>query len=147
MPKKKNKAHACPNCTEIFKNGALFLARLIVGAIFIKMSMNKLMDINAFAGMLESANWFYPTAFAWLAAITELVGGFALVLGLFTEVGAALLTGVMIVAILTMHMNLFTSPEGYQSALPAISLLAANLSLMVSGGGRWALTSLVCDKK
>lgn len=70
-----------------------------------------------------------------LAGSAEFFGGLALILGLLTRPAAAVLAFTMLVALLSVHLHngLFMANNGYEFAL---ALLAASISLVVSGGGR-----------
>ncbi len=71
---------------------------------------------------------------ALLAGSGEFFGGLALLIGLLTRPAALVTAFTMIVAILTVHIGngLFMSNNGYEFGL---ALLAASVSLLISGGG------------
>ena len=78
---------------------------------------------------------FMKPAWLWLsaAALSELVGGLLIFLGLLTRVGAFLIACTMITAIAAVHWpGGFFAPKGLEFPL---SLLAAMLALFISGGG------------
>ena len=57
--------------------------------------------------MIHSKQWSYPVALAWLAALTEFIGGGMVLIGLFTRIWGLALAGVMGVAF-------------YMTSLPAL---------------------------
>jgi len=74
-----------------------------------------------------------PTSL-WLgaAAISELVGGVLVLLGLLTRLGAFLIICVMVTAMATQWPRFF-APEGMELA---ITFLAIALALLIIGGGQ-----------
>lgn len=78
---------------------------------------------------------FMRPAWLWLgaAALSELVGGLLVLLGLLTRVGAFFLICTMVTAIVAKHWGSFFAPAGME--YPA-SLLAMCLSLLIAGGGQ-----------
>lgn len=74
-----------------------------------------------------------PEVSAVVVTLVEFLGGLALIIGLGTRVAAALLAIDMASAILIVHVkNGFFAPGGVE--LP-LTLLAANLCLMLAGAG------------
>jgi len=75
---------------------------------------------------------------ALLAGSAEFFGGLALIVGLLVRPAAAVLALTMLVAIFAVHIGngLFMSNNGYEYAL---ALLAASVSLVLSGAGRASL--------
>ncbi len=71
------------------------------------------------------------------AGSAEFFGGLALLIGLLTRPAALALAFTMVVAIVTVHIDngLFMSNNGYEFGL---ALLAASVSLVFSGGGRFS---------
>ncbi len=74
-------------------------------------------------------------AWLWLgaAALSELIGGILILLGLLTRVGAFFVACVMLTAIVGVHWPaFFASQSGYEYPL---ALFAMALALLFSGGG------------
>lgn len=80
-----------------------------------------------------------------LAGSAEFFGGIALIIGLLTRPAAAVLAFTMLVALLSVHLHngLFMANNGYEFAL---ALLAASISLVISGGGRLSLDRKLSEK-
>lgn len=80
---------------------------------------------------------FMRPAWFWLgaAALSELVGGILIGLGLLTRVGAFFIACVMLTAIIGVHLpgGFFASNRGYEYPL---TLLAMALALLIAGGGQ-----------
>jgi putative oxidoreductase len=78
---------------------------------------------------------FMRPAWLWLAAaaLSELIGGILILLGLFTRIGALLIACIMLTAVFGVHLPAgFFLPKGYEYAMV---LLAISLALLISGGG------------
>jgi len=80
---------------------------------------------------------FMRPAWFWLgaAALSELVGGILIGLGLLTRVGAFFIACVMLTAIIGVHWpgGFFAANRGYEYPL---TLLAMALALLIAGGGQ-----------
>lgn len=122
--------------------GALTL-RVPIGIIFAAHGAQKL--FGWFGGYgLEGTGQFFGSIglnpgylMALLAGAVEFFGGLALVFGLLVRPAAAGLAFAMLIAILAVHVGsgFFVDKGGYEYAL---ALLAASLSLLFSGGGRFS---------
>lgn len=81
--------------------------RLFLGPIFILAGWNKITGIDDVAAWFGNPDWGLglpaPLLMAWLAALTEFVGGIALVLGLGVRIAAIPLMVTMAVAAVTAH--------------------------------------------
>ena len=125
--------------------------RVLVGAIFAAHGAQKL--FGWFGGYgLEGTGQFFGsiglnpgTLMALLAGAAELFGGLALVFGLLVRPAAAALAFTMLVAIFAVHIGkgFFMDKGGYEYAL---ALFAASLSLLFSGGGRYAVDAALAPR-
>lgn len=114
--------------------------RLALAAVFIGHGAQKVLGVWGGPGFSKFISLPAPYAFmkpSWLwmgaAAVSELVGGVLLLLGLLTRVGAFFLTCTMLVAVVGVHWPaFFASNKGIEYPL---SLLAMSLALLISGGG------------
>ena len=123
--------------------GALAL-RVPTGLIFAAHGAQKL--FGWFGGYgLEGTGQFFASVglepavlLALLAGAAEFFGGLALLAGLLVRPAAAALAFTMVIAIVSVHWSkgFFMSGGGYEFAL---ALLAASLSLLFSGAGRFSL--------
>lgn len=131
------------NCfcgTSTFKNFALLLARLIVGGIFIYAGWMKIVDIPAASAGFAASGFPIPTFFAYLVALTELIGGAALVLGLFTKFVSIIFVIEMIVAVVVVIL----SGYGIMMAQLPLAMVAGSAALAASGAGEWRVYKKEC---
>jgi len=75
-----------------------------------------------------------PGFFAWLAALSELVGGVCLALGLGTRISAVLIGGTMVVAAFIRHAG-----DPFSKKELALLYLAIMIFFALCGGGKWAV--------
>jgi len=125
--------------------------RIPVGIIFVAHGAQKL--FGAFGGYgLEGTGQFMASLgltpgylMALLAGGAEFFGGLALILGLLVRPAAATLVFAMLVAIFSAHIDkgLFMANNGYEFAL---ALLAASLSLLISGAGRLSVDAMLAAR-
>ena len=125
--------------------------RLPIGAIFVAHGAQKL--FGAFGGYgLEGTGQFMASLgltpgylMALLAGSAEFFGGLALLFGLLVRPAAAALAFAMVVAILSVHFGhgLFMANNGYEFAL---ALLAASVSLLISGAGRLSVDATLAAR-
>jgi putative oxidoreductase len=86
-----------------------------------------------------------PMLAAVVVTLVEFLGGLALLLGLFTRWVAIPLAVDMVVAILTVHLpNGFFLPKGFEYPL---TLLAANVSLVLLGSGQASVDTLLARRQ
>jgi putative oxidoreductase len=111
------------------------ILRVVVGIVFLAHGVQKLFGLgfHGAAGMFGAMGIPLPAVSAVVVTLVELLGGAALVLGLFTRWAAGLNGFDMLVAILLVHLkNGFLKPGGFEHPL---TLLAACIALAVSGPG------------
>lgn len=122
----------------------LFLIRLAVGVVFITHGYGKLMNISGTTGFFSSIGIPMAEFFAWVVALVELIGGIALVLGLWVPVFGLLLAIIMFFAIVLVK---WVGPNGgFSSSEFEIVLLFASLGIMFSGAGKCALDNKMFGK-
>ncbi|MBX3635280.1 MAG: DoxX family protein [Rubrivivax sp.] len=131
-------------------HGALAL-RVPVGIIFAAHGAQKL--FGWFGGYgLEGTGQFFGSIglapgylMALLAGAAEFFGGLALVFGLLVRPAAAALAFAMLVTVFAVHLGsgFFADKGGYEYAL---ALFAASLSLLFTGGGRYAADAVLAGR-
>ncbi len=120
------------------KNFGLFLIRLGIAAIFISAAVGKMM-------MLEETLGFFAmigvgTFLTYLVIAVELLGGIAMLLGVFTRFAGLALATVMVFAIILAKWQM-----GFVAMQIDIMLFVSTLGIAMIGPGRWALgRSTVC---
>jgi putative oxidoreductase len=125
--------------------------RVLVGIIFAAHGAQKLFGWFGGYGLDGTGEFFgslglHPgTVLALLAGAAEFFGGLALVFGLLVRPAAATLALTMLVAIVAVHLDkgFFLDTGGYEYAL---ALFAASLSLLFSGGGRYAIDAALMPR-
>jgi putative oxidoreductase len=132
--------------------------RLIVGYGFMEHGFAKLSrGVGAFAAILQAMGVPQPHFMAQLTIITELVGGFAVILGAFVAIVSLPMAAVLLVAMFTVHLPYGFSaikligvtaagaqfgPPGYEVDLLYVACLA---TLVMGGAGPFAVDSLIGD--
>ena len=126
------------------RDAAALLVRIGLGIVFIAHGWQKLSTngIDGTAAFFDQAGVPLPTASAWAAALLELGGGVALVLGALVPVVSALLVMDMLGAYVFVHAGngVFVQDGGYELVL---ALGAACVLLAVIGAGRMSLDHLL----
>src|SRR5919204_660776 len=120
---------ALGNIYAVAEPYALPVLRAVLGLILIPHGCQKL--FGWFGGMGYKPGWFWVL----VVALTELVGGLCLVLGLFTRVAA------LLVVIFMLNAVWFTSAKGFfwtqQGSEYSILILFVALVFLIRGGGEY----------
>jgi putative oxidoreductase len=121
--------------------------RLALGIAFIGHGAQKVLGSFNGPGLAKFTSFPAPFPFmrpAWLwmgaAALSELIGGVLVLLGLFTRVGAFLITCVMLVAIFGVLWPAFFAPAGMELA---VAMLGMALALLITGGGQASVDRMI----
>jgi putative oxidoreductase len=125
--------------------------RIPVGIVFIAHGAQKLFGAFGGYGLEGTGQWMASIGLnpgylmALLAGSAEFFGGIALILGLLVRPAAVVLAFTMLVAIFAVHIGngLFMSNDGYEFGLV---LLAASVSLAISGAGRASIDRIIASK-
>jgi putative oxidoreductase len=122
---------------------ALLVLRCAVGAVMLAHGINHIFGggkIEGTAGWFASLGMKPGIVHAWMASVTEVVGGALLVLGLLTPFGGAAVIGTMTVALITNHRGngffIFRPGEGWEYVM---TLIACGFAIAVLGAGGWSL--------
>jgi putative oxidoreductase len=113
----------------------LFLMRLIMGFMFTYSSINKMKDIPGFSKHNE-----IPVGLGYIVVIFELLAGVGLILGIYTQIAALLVMGLMTG---TMFKHIFQWKSPYWAAsggweYDLIWFIMA-LTILLTGGGQIAI--------
>ena len=124
-------------------NLALLAFRWAIGAVMLAHGINHIFrggKIEGTAGWFASLGMKPGILHAWLASITEIVGGSLLLLGALTPLAGAAVIGVMLVAWITNHRGngffIFRPGEGWEYVM---TLTFCGLLLAVIGPGEWSI--------
>jgi putative oxidoreductase len=132
---------------------------MIVGLGFMEHGVAKLSKgPDAFAAIVQAIGVPAPHLMAWVSICTELIGGFAILLGAFIPLVSLPVAALLVVAILTVHLPYgFSSikllsvvsgraqfgPPGYECDL---LYLACLIALVLGGSGPMALDGFLRKK-
>lgn len=120
--------------TDNVQGMGLTILRVVIGIAFFVHGLQKLfpMGLGGVSGMMEGFGIPAPGLAAVIVTLVELLGGLALLLGLFTRFAAVLLSLDMLVATLVVHLpnGFYVQNGGYEFPLV---LLAASLALAITG--------------
>lgn len=125
--------------------------RLVLGTFFTAHGLQKVLGSFGGPGLKVFTSFPAPFSFmkpGWLwmgaAAFAELIGGALVLLGLFTRVGALLITCVMLVVIVGVLWPKFFAPEGMELAA---AFLAMSLALLITGGGQVSIDRMIGGRR
>lgn len=121
--------------------------RLALGIAFIGHGAQKVLGSFNGPGFARFTSFPAPYPFmrpGWLwmgaAAVSELIGGILVLLGLFTRIGALLIAFVMLVAIFGVLWPVFFAPTGMELA---VAFLGMALALLITGGGQASVDKMI----
>jgi putative oxidoreductase len=126
---------------EAWMPQALSILRIMTGLLFLEHGTQKLL------GFPPSEHSFPPLfSLMGLQGVLELVGGFLILIGLFTRPVAFILAGNMAVAYFMAH-----APRGFFPTLNggqlAILFCFVFLYLAVAGGGQWSVDAQIARRR
>ena len=124
-----------PQPSQTIRDLALLLARLALGIVFIAHGLQKFLSwgIGGTADSFGEMGIPLPGASAWIAALVEVLGGVALLVGIALPVAGVLLALTMLGALVLAHLGtgFFVSNGGFEYVLV---LAVAALGLGFNGG-------------
>lgn len=126
-----------------FLGRAIAITRIMTGVVFFAHGYRKVFvdGIGGFSAYLGQIGVPLPGFLGPLVAVVELVGGMALILGLFSRWVSIPLALDMLVAMIVVHLrNGFFLPNGYEYSLLLFGICA---SLVLAGSGEWALDNMI----
>lgn len=139
--------------TATSSSWAMLPLRLALGVIFIAHGAQKVLGSfggPGFRAFIENpAPYpFMKPAWLWMgaAALSELVGGVLILLGLLTRVGAFLIACIMVTGMLGVHWKdgFFISNQGIEYT---VALLGMSLALLIAGGGQASVDRMISRRK
>lgn len=112
-------------------DSGLLALRIGVAAIFIFTGWMKVSNLEATVGAFGSMG--FAPIFAYIVSFAELIGGVAILLGVYTRCFASILAFIMLIATIKVHKD-------ETLVLHFFSLLA----LVLSGGGKFSIIRKTC---
>lgn len=109
-----------------------FLVRAMAGIIFATHGIMKLSSMEGTIAFFASLG--FGAFLAWAVAIIETVGGIALVLGVFSKIFGALLTIIMLVALIKVKL-----PLGFVASEIDLMLLVTAIATLFNGCGKYSV--------
>ena len=132
----------------MFVDSGILLVRLLFGIAIAAHGSQKLFGwfggygLKGTGGFLETLGFRPGVVFAAMTGLSEFVGGLLLAVGLFTPLGAAIVLGTMIVAMVSVHLK-----NGFFAASNGIEMPflydAAALGLVFTGAGTYSLDNVL----
>jgi putative oxidoreductase len=135
------------SCTGAWSDVAPLVLRVAIGIVFTYHGYDKLhTGMAGVGGFLDTLGIPFPAFFAVVLTIVELIGGIFMILGLFTHWVAKLFIIVTAIAFVTVHASKGFSigGGGYEYIM---TLLAASISLMITGAGKYSLDYKIGSRK
>jgi len=133
--------------SEIAVDLATLILRLSLGVIMISHGIPKIKKREVL-GKKWNDHYGVPKATIWLTGILQIVGGLALLVGLFTSLTSLILVLDMLAALFVCVFNSHHR-EPFNSVTPVkgwdvnLLLVGALFAVMLLGGGKWSLDALL----
>jgi len=132
----------------MFVDSGILLVRLLFGVAIAAHGSQKLFGwfggygLKGTGGFIETLGFRPGVVFAAMTGLSEFVGGLLLAVGLFTPLGAAIVLGTMIVAMVSVHLKngFFAASNGIE--MPFLYAAAA-LGLVFTGAGTYSLDNVI----
>ncbi len=124
------------------QNLGLLALRVSVGLTFLIIGWDKLNDLERTINLFEWLEFTGIGFFAGILALTQFLGGIALILGIYIRLAAKLLSIAMIAALLYIAVIaalLAVPTESFHNVITIFILLGNALAIMFLGGGDWQL--------
>jgi putative oxidoreductase len=127
----------------------LLIGRILMGWIFVRSGLGKLMDLNAFIATMPGRG--LPGWLGYVAAPVEFFGGIALILGLATRYAAALLLLFVIIATFSSHRYWEFTEAAVRRAQDSnfyknLAMMGGLVFAFVTAGGRFSVDRLLARK-
>ena len=136
------KSFSTPSMQHFSGDISLLLSRIFFGLTMAFMhGSHKLPPSEQFINFITNLGFPTPFVFAWMAGLTEFVGGMMIALGLATRISSFLMIQTMMVAVFMAHAG-----DPFKKMELGLCYLFASLLFMSLGAGRYSLDYLI-DKK
>lgn len=144
------------SCGCIWKNYALTIVRVVLGAIFFMHGTQKVLGWFGGGGLTATVSGMtgmgLPAATVYAVCFGELLGGIGLIVGCLSRVAAAGVGIIMIGAVVTVHwqhgffLNWFMTPNLGHGFEYNLALIAMSLTVLLGGPGACAIDNCWCKK-
>lgn len=125
-------------------DAGLLILRVVVGlSMALAHGLGKIPPSEGFVGFVGSLGLPAPGLMAWMAGISEFVGGLLLVVGLLTRPAAFFVAGTMAVALFGAHWNDLFGDGSFTNAEPALLFFSVAVMFVLTGAGRYSLDALL----
>ncbi len=128
-------------CQKYGVSTGLLILRVLLGILFVTSGWAKFGNMDMFSGMVASMKIPGAGVLAWVAALTEFLGGLALIAGFGVRVAGALLAVVMMVAFFGAHAG------SLQQGMAAFAAFAGVSALAFTGAGAFSVMCWFCKGK
>ena len=120
---------------------AALVLRLVLGGLMVLHGLPKMKNLKQPAAWVSSTGWTWAAGFAYAFSLLEFLGGFALILGLLTQLVALLFVVEMIATTIFSRAKLGKKLMGGWET--DVLYLVGALALFLLGAGAWSLDALL----
>jgi len=133
------------NNTARLQGWGITVVRVVTGIIFLFNGLQKL-SLQETVARLNELGSLYPSALAFIVLLVELIGGLALVVGLFTRLVSIPLALGMLLDILLVHppSSVFATDAYFESACLR---LGVSVALILAGSGKAAVDGFLAPRE
>jgi uncharacterized membrane protein YphA (DoxX/SURF4 family) len=119
----------------------MLVLRVAVGAVFLAHGIAKFQGgVDGVAGFFSKVGIPFASVMAWVVSLVETIGGAFLILGFSTQISAALIAFIMIVAVVAVKAS-----KGFISGYELdVSLFAGAIALLLQGAGKYSVDAKIC---
>ncbi len=128
-----------PTTLSRYHDVGLLLLRLAFGFQLVKASWpyaTSFEKLQEFKGYLTSLGFPLPEVGIYVSTYAEFLGGFLLILGLFTRWVSAVVAFNFLLAVLFAHLAV---GDSYPNTMPALNLMVVNVVLLLNGPGKFSI--------
>lgn len=139
------------NIIQTDNSRTTIIIRLIVGIVFLSEGIQKfLFPLIRGAGRFEKIGLPYPDFFGSFVGTFEIICGILILIGLLTRLASIPTLIIMIVAIATTKMETL-AVDGFWQMMHGSrtdwAMLLSSLFLIIKGGGKWSIDSMIMKKE
>lgn len=118
------------------------ILRLWLGAMMMWHGQRKVFgDIDRFAESVAEMGFPLPRLFALAAAYSEFLGGFLILIGLFTRPALGFVLITMLVAAFIAH-----GPDPFSKKELALTFASMSMALLALGPGKWSIDAMLYNR-